>query len=223
MNRLTLLCTLASPNASYFGTVSGINWVLTNFSAPDTVESSNGTTYPMAHILNVTNNTATDYSADTLTITGFDANNQLVSETLNLPGSSATVNTVRYWRTIISMIPSVATGSMSIGFTNQAAAPAIGIDIVKTKRDITLQTTIFSGSVTWTVQDTMGDLLFCERHLQFNTPFEPSWINSDDPDMVAQTGNSQSAYYNAPVYVRHIMTYTAPSVIKFDVAQSRHS
>lgn len=117
--------------------VTGASWALTNTSTTD----------GLAHQVSITNNTATDHSAKTVTISGTDDNGQAISETgINLPGSNLTVKTTLFFKTIETpLVPSATIGAdtMDIGISAEFASVAypsgtyygnlnIGIEITDT-------------------------------------------------------------------------------------------
>lgn len=92
--------------------VTGASWALTN----------TATTDGLAHKVSIENNSATDHSTKTVTITGKDENNITISETINLPAANAIVTTTKYFKSIESpLVPSATIGAdtMDIGIAAQ--------------------------------------------------------------------------------------------------------
>lgn len=111
--------------------ISGVNYDITHFASNVTgaswALSNTATTDELAHRVSIRNDSATDHSAKTVTITGTDADGQTISEVRNLPGASAVVSTILFFKTINTpLVPSATIGAdtMDIGieaaFTSQA-------------------------------------------------------------------------------------------------------
>jgi hypothetical protein len=97
--------------------VTGASWALT------TTETTDG----MGHQVCIRNDAVTDHSAKTITINGFYGIYP-VSETINLPGSSATVKTSKFFTKITSpLVPSatIGTDTMDIGIVEICRTPLI--------------------------------------------------------------------------------------------------
>jgi len=89
--------------------------------------TTTATTDGLAHKVSVRNDSATDHSAKTLTFTGTDDNGQAISETINLPGSSLTVQTTLFFKTLETpVVPSATIGAdtMDIGIVAEFASKA---------------------------------------------------------------------------------------------------
>jgi hypothetical protein len=95
--------------------VSGAAFALTGSGAGD----------GCAHFVTVLNNTATDHGAKTLVLTGYDANNAAITETIAAPGTSATVTSTKAFKTLTSVVPSATIGAdtFNIGWTAAAHTP----------------------------------------------------------------------------------------------------
>lgn len=65
----------------------------------------------LGHQVTIKNNTATDHSAKTLTITGTDPDGKAQSETRAAPGISATVSSAKYYKTLTSVAISSTIGA----------------------------------------------------------------------------------------------------------------
>lgn len=167
--------------------VTGATWTLT---ANDCGDS-------LAHKITIRNDSATDHSAKTVTIVGTGPNDEPQTETgLALPGSSATVTSTKYFKSVTSVTPSATIGAdtMDIGwaadsvsawhFTQQNANPfSIGFGCV-----------VASGSPTYTVQHTYGD----------GTAFNHSVV-------AAKTVNAEGSY-TAPIVAIRLMFAAAGGV-----------
>jgi hypothetical protein len=89
--------------------------------------STNATSDGLAHQVSIRNDSATDHAAKTAVITGTDADGRAQTETVNLPGTSATIESTKYFKTVTSVVPSATIGSdtMDIGWVDEAVSPTI--------------------------------------------------------------------------------------------------
>ena len=116
MQRIEFSGTSVAANLTGFATnVTGATWAL---SATNSADS-------LAHKVTIKNNSVTDHSAKTITLTGTDANGKVLIETLAAPGTSATVTSVNYFLTLTGATVSATIGAdtFNIGW---AAASASG-------------------------------------------------------------------------------------------------
>jgi hypothetical protein len=109
--------TLTPANVSLTGfasNVTGATWTLTATSSGDN----------LAHSVTIRNDSITDHSAKTAVLTGTDPDGNAQTETLNLPGVSATVTSTKYFKTLTSVVPSATIGAdtMDIGWGNKFSA-----------------------------------------------------------------------------------------------------
>ena len=65
----------------------------------------------LGHQVTIKNNTATDHSGKTLTITGTDPDGKAQTETRAAPGTSATVSSAKYYKTLTSVAISSTIGA----------------------------------------------------------------------------------------------------------------
>jgi hypothetical protein len=98
----------------------GAGWVLTATTAADC----------LAHLVTIRNDSVTDHSAKTAILTGTDADGKAQTETVNLPGTSATVTSTKYFKTLTSVVPSATIGAdtMDIGWSAVAISATYPID-----------------------------------------------------------------------------------------------
>lgn len=85
----------------------------------------------LEHKVTVRNDSATDHSAKTLALVGVGANGEAVTETLTAPGTSATVTSTKYYKSLTSVTPSATIGAdtFDIGWT--AAARSAWLTITR--------------------------------------------------------------------------------------------
>lgn len=95
--------------------VTGDAWTITTAGADD----------GLAHQVTIRNDSVTDHSAKTIVLVGTGANGEAVTETLAAPGTSATVTSVKYYKTLTSATPSATIGAdtFDIGWAATARSP----------------------------------------------------------------------------------------------------
>lgn len=99
---------------------------------------------------------ASDNSAVTFTVYGFNASGQPLTETLLGPGAGATVLTQNYWSAVTQVSASAAITAVSVGNSASAATPWIVVDYLQEPFNVGLQVTL-SGTVNYSVQATADD------------------------------------------------------------------
>jgi len=70
----------------------------------------------LAHQVSVRNDSVTDHSAKTITLTGTDADGRPQTETMAAPGVSATVESTKYFKTLASATVSATIGADTFDF-----------------------------------------------------------------------------------------------------------
>lgn len=114
--------TLAALNRTgYLSNATGATWTLTSTTGP-----ADG----LAHLVTIIGDAATNHSAKTAVITGTDASDQAISETVNLPNGTATVTSTKYYKTVTSVVPSATIGAdtMDIGWSAVGVTPTYVLD-----------------------------------------------------------------------------------------------
>ena len=136
-----------SSTTGYAASVTGATFTLTNFSSGDGV----------ARKVSILNNTVTDHSAKTLTIIGLNAENKTITEVLSAPGASATVVSVNYYLSIVSITPSATIGAdtFSIGWGSLFVCPCIPCNWRGGQASIDVTVT---GTITYSVEQTWDDI-----------------------------------------------------------------
>lgn len=196
--------TPANPSLTGFASnVTGGTWTITTNATPD----------GLAHQVSLRNDSVTDHSAKTVIFTGTDANDHSFSETINMPGPSATVETTYYFKTLLTAVPSATIGAdtMDIGYVDEFASPLYGLDW----RDGNVgMTVIVTGTLNGTVQHTMDDI---QNPL---TPVPYNWINHDDADLVGFTANTDGNFIAIPAAARVIAnSYSNGATLQFQIYQ----
>jgi hypothetical protein len=81
-------------------------WTMTTTAATD----------GLAHQVSVRNDSVTDHGAKTIVLTGTDQNGKVQTETINAPGTSATVESTKYFLTLTSATVSATIGADTFDF-----------------------------------------------------------------------------------------------------------
>lgn len=132
----------------YANDVTGASWPLTVTTAGD----------GLAHKTTILNNTANDHSAKTVLITGTDADGNVQTETLAMPGASVTSTGVKYFKTVTTIVPSATIGAdtMDLGWSAVAIGPTIPIDWRSTSG--ASWSVVVTGTINVTVQEAYQDV-----------------------------------------------------------------
>lgn len=120
MKAITASYTPAAANLTGFASnVTGATWTLTANDSGDSV----------AHKLTIRNDTANDHAAKTALITGAGPSSEVQTETVNLPGPTATVTSTKYWLRVDSVVPSLTIGvdTMDIGWAAGSASKPVNL------------------------------------------------------------------------------------------------
>lgn len=94
------------------------------------VLTANNSGDSLAHQVSVRNDTANDHSGKTLTLVGTDANGNPQTEVITGPGVSATVESTKYFLTLISVTPSATIGAdtFDIGWVDEVASRTVALN-----------------------------------------------------------------------------------------------
>ena len=176
--------------------VTGATWTITTTTVGDN----------LAHQVTIRNDSVTDHSVKTAVLTGTDADNRVQTETLNLPGTSATVTSVKYFKTLTSVVPSATIGAdtMDIGWKDTAYGPTIPLDFKANAFSVSLALTL-TGTISLTVQHTFDNV--------FNSSVTPVWFPHSS--LAAKTTNSDGNYA-FPVRATRVTVNSSTSGATFD-------
>tara|TARA_R110000868_G_scaffold290994_2_gene551290 strand:+ start:926 stop:1543 length:618 start_codon:yes stop_codon:yes gene_type:complete len=188
----------------YLSNATGATWTLTETNSSDS----------LAHTVTIKNDSATNHSAKTAILIGTDSANRSLTETVNLPGSSLTVTSTRYFKTLISITPSATIGADTMDIGQGEFMSMIiplnwrgGIDTINL--DIT-------GTIDVTIQQTFDDIQSLED-------FDYTWQNAPSIRLVNATASTNDAYEGVPTAIRLISNSSSPgskvtiSIVQRDV------
>lgn len=141
---------VADANLTGFASnVTGATFTIT------TTETSDG----LAHQVSIRNDSATDHSGKTVTLVGTDANGAALTEVVTGPGTSATVESAGYFKTLTSATPSATIGAdtFDIGWVDEVASHTYILDWPR-GNGATISVDV-TGTLDFTVQETFVDVL----------------------------------------------------------------
>jgi hypothetical protein len=193
--------TPADANLTGFASnVTGDTWTLTN----------TATTDALAHRVSIKNDSATDHSGKTALLTGTDADDRVLTETVQLPAGSATVESVGYFKTLTSIVPSASIGAdtMDIGWVDEFVSNTIPYNW---HGDVSGHDINVSGTINYTYQYSYSDI-------QRDTTFV--WNDSNDTTVVnATTDKTTNITYPVMATRLKINSYSSGATIKLATVQ----
>lgn len=142
--------TYTPANASLTGFASNVTGAAFTLTATSSGDS-------LAHQISVRNDSVTDHSAKTLALVGTDERGMAQTETIAAPGTSATVESTKYWLTLTSVTPSATIGAdtFDIGWVDEFVTPNIAINWRAGNAALHLDIT---GTISYDLQQTFDDV-----------------------------------------------------------------
>jgi hypothetical protein len=182
--------------------VTGSTWTLSANSAPD----------GLAHQVTLQNNSINDHSSLTATFVGIDQDGITQTQTINMPGPSATVTTSDYFKTLISVTPSATIGAdtMNIGYNNQISSQTFPLDVRGAQAYVGVFVT---GTINYTVQYTGDDVQGTATR-----PYD--WQEDSGTSIVNSSSSGAETFTSIPIAIRFITnSYSAGAVAKLTISQ----
>lgn len=139
--------TLAAANLTgHASNVTGAVWAIATGSAGDGV----------AHHVTIRNDSITNHSAKSITLTGLDANGRAITETLAAPNTSATVTSTKAFKTLLTATPSATIGAdtFDIGWAATGHTPYIDLNPRMIPFAASVAVYLVSGAANFDVQHT---------------------------------------------------------------------
>ena len=173
----------------------------------------------LAHQVSVRNDSATDHSGKTLTLTGTDADGRAQTETITAPGVSATVESTKYFLTLTSATVSATIGAdtFDFGWVDEFCTQTIPLDW-RANRAALAQVTV-TGTINYDIEGTLdnpfarttGDFQDDSAPFTFADQSDLDWLNdSNFTGKTASTGDDLAvAGYRAIRVVVNSYTDTA--------------
>ena len=193
----------------FVSNATGATWALSATTPADS----------LAHLVIITNDSATDHSAKTALLTGTDADGIAQTETLSLPAASVAVTSTKYFATLTSVVPSATIGAdtMDVGWTDDIVGPTFPLNWRQEQFHVSLGVNI-SGTIDYTVQHTFDRL-----HPQVNNTADaaPStftwWPHAS---LVTNTADADGNYAFPVTATRLLInSLTAGATIAFHIVQ----
>jgi hypothetical protein len=197
----------AASLTGFASNVTGATWTLTANSVPD----------GLAHQVSLRNDSVTDHSGKTATFVGTDQDGAAQTETIAMPGASATVETTLYFATLTSVTPSATIGAdtMDIGYVDEFSSRTIpanwrgGEAVVGTAPSGTINT-----SIQYTLDNIQG---------QPNTPAASrpyNWQEDTGTDVVNTSVIASTPFYTIPMAWRLIAnSYSSGASVQLTISQ----
>lgn len=188
MNRFIITGTSVAANLTGFASnVTGATFTLSATTVSD----------GLAHLVTVRNDSVTDHSAKTIALVGTDGDGRPQTETIAAPGTSATVTSTKYFKSLTSATPSATIGAdtFDIGYAANAVSASFwpGVARVHGVFDTGFGCSI-AGSPTYTVQHTYDGTY---------------WFNHSS---VAAETTAQEGTYTSPVAAIRLLWTAAGTV-----------
>lgn len=183
--------------------VTGATWTLTATQATD----------GLAHQVSIRNDSVTDHSAKTAVLTGTDADGRAQTETVNLPGTSATIESTKYFLTLTSVVPSatINADTMDIGWVDEVVSKTKILNW-RSESPATINVDV-TGTIDFTVQQTFDHPLQTDAELQ-----GAQWI--DITALAAKTADTTaSATLGATAIRIKVNSYSSGAELQVNVIQ----
>jgi len=132
-----------------------------------------------AHRLDIIDTATTDQSSATFTVTGTDADGRAQSEAITGPGSGATVESTKYFKTVtsVAIASPVACGTVDMGIVDEFASKTIPLDHLNDSAP-TIQVDV-TGTIDYDIQVTLQNLYDKASAAPFNFDDQEdlAWVN----------------------------------------------
>jgi len=189
--------------------VTGATWTLT---ANDSGDS-------LAHQVSIRNDSVTDHSAKTALLTGTGANGQALTETVNLPSTSATIESTQYFLTLTSVVPSSTIGAdtMDIGWVDEVVTATYPLNH---RGDVPAAYVVSGSSGTYSaaIEETFVD--FQNKLSPAAVTYAPVWLsNQGTPAGTTAIDISQAGLPNATGARLRLISYTDTAELQFTISQ----
>lgn len=191
---------VADANLTGFASnVTGASFTIT------TTATSDG----LAHQVSIRNDSVTNHSGKTVTLVGTDANDAALTEVVTAPGSSATVESTGYFKTLTSATPSSTIGAdtFDIGWVDEVASQIYPTDY-KSPESMAITVDV-TGTIDFTVQETFVDVL---------AGTTPVWVNISA--LAAKTADTSSVATVGATAIRVIVnSYSSGAELQMYTSQ----
>lgn len=174
--------------------------------------------------LSITDLGADDQTGATYTITGTDADNRAQTEDRAGPGASATVTSVKFFKTVSSVaIASPAAGStVDMGTTTGGVFASKTIVLDHYADEAAIAQAVVTGTINFDIETTLQNVLEAQTGVfAINDQSDISWI--DDANWTAVTANAASALATKGIRAMRIVgnSYTDGAELQLMLTQPR--
>jgi hypothetical protein len=187
----------------FLSNATGATWTLTATNSDDSI----------AHQVSIRNDAAVDHSAKTALLTGTGPAGQAQTETINLPGVSATVESTKYFLTLTSVVPSatIGTDTMDIGWVDEISTTLYPLDW-RSSTPATYAVTGLAGTCQFDIDETFEDFQGSET-LMDSVTFATKSSNQAADVIVAGTANATGVRLKMD-------SYTNTAELQFSISQA---
>lgn len=187
----------------FLSNATGATWTLSQTTPGD----------GLAHQISIRNDAAVDHSAKTAILVGTDQNGVAQTETVNLPGSTLTIESTGYYLTLTSVTPSTTIGAdtMDIGFVDEAATKTYPLDWCSPyAANVSVDVT---GTINFTVQQTFNNVLAGET---------PVWV--DITALASKTADTTSTAAVGATAIRLLVnSYSSGAELQMYTSQANRN
>ena len=142
----------------------------------------------LAHQVSIRNDSATDHSGKTVTLVGTDADGRAQTEAVTGPGTSATVESTKYFKTLTSATPSATIGAdtFDIGWVDEVASQTIPLNW--RSNTPALVHVVVTGTINYDIEATLQDIYNNgSAPFTFTDQEDAAWFN--DANFTAKTAS----------------------------------
>ena len=142
----------------------------------------------LAHQVSIRNDSATDHSGKTVTLVGTDADGRAQTEVVTGPGTSATVESTKYFKTLTSATPSATIGAdtFGIGWVDEVASQTIPLNW--RSNTPALVHVVVTGTINYDIEATLQDIYNNgSAPFTFTDQEDAAWFN--DANFTAKTAS----------------------------------
>lgn len=196
---------IADANLTGFASnVTGATWALSSTNSGD----------GLAHKVSIRNDSVTDHSGKTALLTGTDSDGKAQTETVALPGTSATIESTLYFLTLTSVVPSATIGAdtMDIGWVDEVASQTLPLNWRATEG--TTYAVDVTGTIDYTVQETFMKIQYLSSPQSAASWHSLSALTAKTADLAAQGTDNATA---ARLIVN---SYSSGAELQLDVVQN---
>ena len=153
-----------------------------------TTTTTDDTPVSLAHQVSIRNDSITDYSGQTFTLTGTDADGRTQTEAVTGPVGSATVESAKYFKTLTTISASgagIGADTFDVGWVDEIASQTIPLDFYALNPP-TIQVDV-TGTLNYDIEYTLQDVFKIGQAAPFDFADQEAltWVN--DANWTART------------------------------------